>query len=163
MYSMLWSLAPELWLFRGWCWPAGRGMCVHSVIFLPPHGLQRTRLLHPWNVPDKSAARQGRVSKACCRALKVWGRFQGSLVQAAQSWDDWRFKGIKAARLLVGQAVSPPGQLLVLSCRSTGVKRLIGPSVNKLEGFQNDICKYQCLCGRTSSPKWLLPVSVSPG
>ena len=65
------------------------------------------------------------------------------------------FKGLKAARLLVGKAVSPPGQLLVLSCLSTGANRLVSPSVNKLEGFQNDICQYQCLCGRTSSQKWL--------
>ena len=154
MYSMLWSLAPELWLFRGWCWPAGRQGCVCAF----SHLFATSGTIAHYAPPSMECYRQER-----CQAgqgikgwLKVWGRFQGSLVQGAQSWDDWRFKGLKAARLLVGKAVSPPGQLLVLSCLSTGANRLVGPSVNKLEGFQNDICQYQCLCGRTSSPKWML-------
>ena len=165
MCRMLWSLVQELWLLRGWCWPAGIQGCVCSlsVILLPPHGLQPARLLPPWNAPGKSTARQGRVSKAGCRAPKVWGRFQGCLVQGTQSWDGWSFKGLKAACLLVGKAVSPPGQLLVLSCLSTGANKLVGPSVNKLDGLQDDTCQYQCLCSRTSSQKWLLPLSVSPG
>ena len=39
----------------------------------------------------------------------------------------------------------------------------LGPEVHKLEGgFLNGECQHQCPHGRTSSPKWLLPVSMSP-
>ena len=40
----------------------------------------------------------------------------------------------------------------------------LDPEANKLEGgFQNSSCQQQCPHGRMSSPKWLLPVSVSSG
>ena len=38
----------------------------------------------------------------------------------------------------------------------------LGPEANKLDvGFQNGACQHQTLYGRTSSPKWLPPVSLS--
>ena len=40
----------------------------------------------------------------------------------------------------------------------------LGPEANKLEGeFQNGDCQHQWPCGRMSSPKWLPPLSMSPG
>ena len=57
------------------------------------------------------------------------------------------------------------------SCLAWGVPVLVSigwwarlcASTNKLKGrFQNCVCQHQCPCGIRSSPKWLLPVSMSP-
>ena len=90
------------------------------------------------------------------------------LVSGAMSWGIW--------------LRSPEGPGLVLPASASGqvLRSLVarpgscGPHsgslvcqlalrANRLEGeFQNGPCQHQSLCGRMSSPKWLLPVSMFP-
>ena len=58
---------------------------------------------------------------------------------------------LKAACLLVAETVK---------CQWAG----LSPGANPVsDRIPNDICQLQCPCGRQCSPKWLLPLSMSPG
>ena len=68
--------------------------------------------------------------------------------------------------LLVVGAVYLPNWLLDLGCPRSRADQLVtraGPGINKLEGGSpNSACQSQCPHGGVSSPKWLLPGSMSP-
>ena len=80
-------------------------------------------------------------------------------VSGSQFQDGWRLRDLEAAWLLVGEAVF---------CLAWNIPRLVlngqwanrEPGTNKLEGgFQNGL--YWCPRSAMSTPKWLLPASMS--
>ena len=83
------------------------------------------------------------------------------------SWVTGDLKAPMANDLLVSESVSLPGYLVGLGCTRINANRLVGGlghSTNNLEGgFQNGPCQQQSLHGPTSTLKWVLPASVSPG
>ena len=118
------------------------------------------------------------------------GAYAEALVFGAEFWALWwtgPAPGSSASALVGGAILGQLGAQEVLrqpacwwvdlclclaNCLPWGVPVLapkgcwVGPgsSANKPEGgFQSGTCQHPCPCGGTSSPKWLLPVSLSPG
>ena len=86
-----------------------------------PHGLQPTRLLHPWDFPGKSTGvgRQCLLQVLCYRYGKT-GRFHYTSRPSKKSW----FRSINVASLRI---FSPPRYLWGISAH-----HLLGPHVLKL-------------------------------